>query len=470
MQYYEADILILGAGLAGMRAAWAALQENPEARVLIISAKNGPCGSSFANVNDSLGMQVCFTDRDKELFCQEVKKLAWPGWVDDKLVGILAEESSIRFRELEALGLKFIRNCDGRLQLFSACFSPASKRAVVFKELSHAFSLFKKRILDLGGYFFSGCRVRNLVLNEDKDKVVGAALESDDRDIILIQAKVVITALGGPAPLFKFNLAGPGNPGSSFGILHRAGAFLANQSFIQFMWADVDKRQFFPVHLLPQKQTNFGSGQESWPDFLDPLFVRRGEHCPVAYARPDTVIDKFLINKMKNHILELHNQDDGWIKVTLMAHAGNGGAKIDEYGRTNIEGLYACGECATGMHGANRLGGAMVAATQVFGFRAGQDAAKKAKKSLFLSREKFIDLINEEDVLLCDYDFREQVMDEIALSLQKQAFEDRYELVEKIKNRVEELLSLYFDPVIKAVLLTVSQICQHRLDIWDNVC
>jgi L-aspartate oxidase len=64
-----------------------------------------------------------------------------------------------------------------------------------------------------------------------------------------------------------------------------------------------------------------------------------------------------------------------------MAHAGNGGALIDEHGGTGVPGLFACGECATGMHGANRIGGAMASATQVFGKRAGEAAAEFASNA-----------------------------------------------------------------------------------------
>ena len=52
------DILVLGAGLAGLRAAWAALEENPGARVAIAAPTAGPSGSSFANIHDRLGMQA----------------------------------------------------------------------------------------------------------------------------------------------------------------------------------------------------------------------------------------------------------------------------------------------------------------------------------------------------------------------------------------------------------------------------
>ena len=77
-----------------------------------------------------------------------------------------------------------------------------------------------------------------------------------------------------------------------------------------------------------------------------------------------------------------------------MAHSGNGGARIDNYAQTSIPGLYAVGECASGMHGANRMGGGMVLATQVFGYAAGKNAAGKIKETTFLVDSIFTKLVN----------------------------------------------------------------------------
>jgi L-aspartate oxidase len=68
-------------------------------------------------------------------------------------------------------------------------------------------------------------------------------------------------------------------------------------------------------------------------------------------------------------------------RLECCAHAGNGGAVVDRHGQTSVAGLFACGECATGMHGANRLGGGMVLASQVFGARAGAGAARWAAEN-----------------------------------------------------------------------------------------
>jgi L-aspartate oxidase len=68
------------------------------------------------------------------------------------------------------------------------------------------------------------------------------------------------------------------------------------------------------------------------------------------------------------------------VNVTHFAHAFNGGVKINENAETGIPGLFAAGEVAAGPHGADRIGGCMMTATQVFGARAGWNAVKFAKK------------------------------------------------------------------------------------------
>ena len=65
--------------------------------------------------------------------------------------------------------------------------------------------------------------------------------------------------------------------------------------------------------------------------------------------------------------------------VVHFAHAFNGGIKINESAESSVPGLFAAGEVAAGPHGADRIGGCMMTATQVFGKRAGQFAAQRAK-------------------------------------------------------------------------------------------
>jgi succinate dehydrogenase/fumarate reductase flavoprotein subunit len=74
------------------------------------------------------------------------------------------------------------------------------------------------------------------------------------------------------------------------------------------------------------------------------------------------------------------NSNNVEIKVVHFAHAFNGGVKINEKAESSVPGLYAAGEVASGSHGADRIGGCMMTATQVSGKRAGQFAAERARR------------------------------------------------------------------------------------------
>jgi len=78
--------------------------------------------------------------------------------------------------------------------------------------------------------------------------------------------------------------------------------------------------------------------------------------------------------------------------VDPTAHHIMGGLRISPYGETTISGLYACGEVAGGVHGANRLGGNALADTQVFGKRAGEAAGKGTERKKVVDPEQIKDL------------------------------------------------------------------------------
>ena len=157
------DVLVLGAGLAGMRAAWGALEADPRARVAVADLKKGPSGSSFANKNNVLGMQALFSDEEQLDFFQAAVELARPGFADPGLVRILASESAARLKDMEGLGLKFRKSPHGKYLRAPGCFTPNFRHAVVFSDLGHAFTRFRKRLDALGAGFLSGFRVVSLV-------------------------------------------------------------------------------------------------------------------------------------------------------------------------------------------------------------------------------------------------------------------------------------------------------------------
>ncbi|HMM39918.1 MAG TPA: FAD-binding protein [Desulfovibrio sp.] len=372
------DILVIGSGLAGLRAALAARAADSRLTVHVLSPSAGPSGSSFANRNDCLGMQI--PDPDDAGFDAEVLRLAAPGFADPTLVRLPRLEARARLDDLLRLGLDFRRAPDGSLEFLPGCFS-ATPRAVIFNGLARAHALFRGAAEAAGVRFLGGLTARELVVADGR--AAGARFMDRDGGEVDVSARAVILAAGGPAPLFERSMCGPGNDALSYGLLERAGARLANAGFVQFFWNDAGSGRFVqPGVILRPGTVLHGPRGGLTLTAGHPALAQaeaRVRHCPAGYGLPDAILDELLL---------AHAEEDGVVRLTtaegvemglaFCAHAGNGGAVVDADGMTGVSGLFACGECATGMHGANRLGGGMVLATQVFGFRAGVAAARLA--------------------------------------------------------------------------------------------
>lgn len=371
-QTLSCDVLVLGAGLAGLRAAWAARETDPRLRVIIATPTARPSGSSFANRNNALGMQApgCFPGDTPEDFVDEVLALAAPGLALRPLAQALAQDAPERLRDLLALALNLRRESGGAPQRFPGCFS-ASPRAVIYDGLAHAHRAFLGRAQALGAEMLPGMEAVELLRGTGREpRRVGGAMLRHLRTgrMLAVRAATTIAALGGPAPLFARRTCGPGGTGLSYGLLAQAGARLVNTPYLQFFW------------VLPQGLEFLNPGELAWPGLPPELAAARLGHCPAAYGLPDALLDRRLAQGLDAaSLVRVEHPRRGALTLTLAAHAGNGGALIDAHGRTTAPGLFACGECASGMHGANRLGGAMVLAALVFGARAGSAAAREAR-------------------------------------------------------------------------------------------
>ncbi len=381
-------VLVLGGGFAGLRAAWAAREADPLAVVRVAAATPGPGGSSFANPNDAIGLHAPEDDHEREAFVAEAMGCAGAGFIEPTLTRILAEEALHRRLELEAANLPFDREADGALRRYPSCFSPHSRRATVIRGLGAAHAAMLRKTRRLGVEFMTGA-VATALLRDSDGRVCGALLRTAHKETAVQPAGAVVAALGGPASLFRNTQAGGGNPGFGQGLLAEAGARMANTHFLQWMWARVATRAFWPVWKLADDSARamaptMDDRETTPPPTLARLATQRQGHCPYGHGLASAAVDDFALAQVDKHgVVTVRerlpgNADNAWTApfgVTLMAHASNGGAVIDAYGRTTVPGLYAAGECATGMHGANRIGGAMAAACLVFGARAGAAAA-----------------------------------------------------------------------------------------------
>jgi L-aspartate oxidase len=396
LEFARTDIIILGSGLAGLRAAHSALNKDPSLDMTLVSAQPGPSGSSFTNQNRKLGVQVCKTFKDCERFVEEAVGIAEPGVIDPELVTLLAEESQPRFQDLLDLGVKFLATPSGEVELHPGCFSPDHKRAAIMTDLGQAFECLSQP-LQPHVRFIPGWTIRDILVADQSSspRAVGALLQHRDRPELFqaLGATSVICALGGPAPLFKWHQAGRGNPGYGLALLDRAGCELVNTGYLQVMWADRSTRRFWSFGRLKGSECRLvgreGLSLKVEEDAL-PLVDDRVTHCPAAFGLRDAELDQMLLSSLNRQgFVRITEASGEPVELIPMAHAGNGGARIDRNSETSVKGLFACGESASGMHGANRIGGAMVAATQVFGHRAGESAVRRCRKN---SLQPFEDL------------------------------------------------------------------------------
>lgn len=393
--FIKTDILIIGSGLAGLRCGISALEESPTASVLIVTKGSGPVGSSFTNINNALGIQVCLSDEGKSRFVKKAVSIASPGLIDSDLAALMAEESEESFHFLKTHHFAFNTDKNGNYQKYSGCFYPEIKGAFIFQNLSQAFHLLKKKYISLSGRYLEDHSLIHLLkgVGEDEKAVCGGIFIHDTTgECSVINARATVLASGGTTPLFRWHTGGRFLSGYSPALLNQAGTTIINATFHQFIWHHSDTfRPFSPFDALKKGAGIRVDGKiiTHAPDKILSLIPERETHVPAAYGFPDTAIEDYLFTHAdKNGIVTVVLPNGNEIPAVLCAHAWNGGAKIDQNGWTGVPGFYACGECAGGMHGANRIGGAMVLSTQVFGKRSGIHAARTCKDFPPFSRKE----------------------------------------------------------------------------------
>lgn len=424
------DILVIGGGVAAIRGAFEA--DEQDANVLLV-VKGNFCesGSTFYPLSPGWGMQASFGYADQHDSCNEhLKEVlnAGLGMCDQKLAEILVFEAPKRLIDLEKYGIAF-KKVNGNYVQVTGCFS-FRPRSFIAPDTNNIVIAFKNEIKKRNIQVIEKTMIISL-LTHDKE-CVGAIGINEENAFIVIKAKSTIIATGGAGQLFLYNLATPDLTGDGYILALNAGAELLNMEFIQIGFGIVHpikkglfservliyhpdihnkNRQRFIEQYIPNdadynkclevrsSHYPFSSRDESM--YIDMAIYKeikegRGtEHGGVYVDFTDIpkeeIVNDPLINEWYNWLLsngvDICKQP---IEIAPHTHAFNGGIKINEKGETALTGLYACGEVAGGPHGADRLGGNMIAATQVFGARAGKYAAERAKdiKEVIINEEQ----------------------------------------------------------------------------------
>jgi len=417
MNLLECDVLVVGGGAAGSRAAYEAKRIHPHLNVILAVAGGfGSSGSTNLIASESLGINAPYdlmkNGDSPDVFYRDILETG-AGLSDPLLARLLADEACARIDELMALGLRFDQADDGILQRKLSGCTKARSLTCSGSTGREILRVLKGEIQKQNTAVLENTRVIDLIQN-DHGGVCGA-LALVGRDSVFIGAGAVVLANGGAGRIFLHNVNPPSIEGDGWSMAYRVGARFVNMEFFQVGPALFNSPLKFIIHShmwrLRPRLTN-ALGEEFLPRYcpsgVDPaevldlkamsypfsvrtdakyldiaIFkeVMAGRGTPaggvwfdVTHVDRDTLMARAPITyeTFRRAGIDLARER---IEVGLVVQNFNGGILIDGDGFTGVAGLYAAGEATGGVHGADRPGGNNLIDTQVFGYRAGRAAA-----------------------------------------------------------------------------------------------
>ncbi len=436
---YQHDVLVIGSGGAGLRAAIEASSAGVKVAVVCRSLlgkahtvmAEGGVAAALANVDDRDGWKVHFADT-----MRGGQYLNNP-----RMAELHAKESPDRVKELEAWGAVFDRTEDGRIlqRNFGGHKYPRLAHVGDRTGLEMIRTL-QDHGIHQGMDIYQEHTIISLL--KDGGKIVGAFGYDREKGLFKVfRAKAVIIATGGMGRIYKISSNSWDCTGGGISLAYHAGAELIDMEFVQFhptgmVWPPSvrgllitegvrgeggvlrnNKGRRFMFDDIPENykgQTSMDE-EEGWrytqgdktakrpPELLTRDHVARcirreikegrgsphgGVFLDIAWIKekisnaPDHIKRK--LPSMYHQFKELAGVDitKEPMEVGPTTHYIMGGIRVDaDTQMTTIPGLFAAGECAAGLHGANRLGGNSLSDLLVFGKRAGEFAAKYVKEN-----------------------------------------------------------------------------------------
>src|SRR5881296_2370463 len=404
---HEHDVLIIGAGGAGLRAAIEAIAQGANVGMVCKSLlgkahtvmAEGGIAAAMANVDAADNWRTHFRDT-----MQGGKFLN--NW---RMAQIHAQESSERVVELEQWGALFDRTDDGNI--LQRAFGGHT-----FKRLCHVgdrtglemIRTLQDRGVSLGFDVYMECTTTRLLM--DGNRVAGAfAYWRENGRFVVFKAKAVVLATGGIGKAWPVTSNSWEYTGDGMALAYEVGADLMDMEFVQFhptgmVWPPGVQGLLVTEAVRGEGGILRNRSDERFMEKYDPARMELSTRDVVARAiytevregrgtehggaylnishKPADYVKRKLPS-MYHQFLELADVDitKGPMEVGPTCHYMMGGIRVDaETEATSVPGLFAAGEVAAGLHGANRLGGNSLSDLLVFGRRAGLAAAEHAKR------------------------------------------------------------------------------------------
>ena len=401
--HHETDVLIVGGGAAGTMAAF----ECANAGVGVIQATKGRATSGTTTVARGGFAAAMGKDDSPELHLQDILKHGGE-LIDPELARVWVYDIIDVVHDLESWGAEFVRLPDGELDLKTfpthsrnrACHHYDTTGNMITKVLS------RKLRDDRRIQKHSITAIVDLIRRDDR--VVGAwGVDYRKGVLVVYYAKQVVMCTGGGSGLFYVNDNPPQVTGDGYVLGFRAGAPLLGIEMIDFQAMCCSPKELFGFAPHPTGFINAGAvfRNRNGEEFLKRYFPDTAEQSTrseviLAMAKEihagragstggifmdATKVPMDVVQKQIPHVYRtcLHRGIDiskTPLEVAPGSHTWLGGLKIDINGQTPINGLFAAGETAGGIHGGNRIGGSALSASLVYGRRAGRRAAELVKE------------------------------------------------------------------------------------------
>ncbi len=391
MNVDKTDFIIVGSGVAGLRAA---IELAAQGSDVIVLTKDGPLDSSSERAQG--GIAAALSDEDEVGLHYADTINTGDGLSIEQAVKIMVEEGPSYISELIDWGTEFDR--EGTKLSFTMEAAHSTRRILHAHGDATGREIVRALLNKASTYpqikFYSNTFTIDLVLEQGKCNGL-TCLDEESGEILLILAKGVLLATGGAGMVYRETTNPPQATGDGMAIAYQAGAEMMDMEFVQFHPTSLFLPET-PRFLLSESLRGEGAylRNEEHKRFME-------EYDPKKELAPRDVVSRSIVMELKKTgagkvYLDATHLDASYLKnrfpriyntclrfniditkdlipVHPSAHYFMGGVRTDTWGRTSLQNLYAAGEVAcTGVHGANRLASNSLLEGLVYGGRAGK--------------------------------------------------------------------------------------------------